>query len=81
MISRLEALAQRRAALVQDIAAQRDDVGAAVDTMRTQLAIASLGLVATRLVRRGGWLPRLAAVAAVVSIALPLASRMLAARR
>ena len=81
MNTRLQAIAQRRAALVREIAIQRDRSAAQLAELRTQLALAGLALVAARLLRRSRW-PRLrAAGSAVATAILPLAARWLAARR
>ena len=65
MNTRLQAIAQRRAALVREIAIQRDRSAAQLAELRTQLALAGLALVAARLLRRpppprggGGRAPR-----------------------
>jgi hypothetical protein len=81
MITRIDVLAQRRAELIGDIAAQRDRTAAVIATLRTQLAIASVGLLASRLLRRTGWLPRLAIAAAAAAATLPIVARLVAARR
>ncbi|HEY0883796.1 MAG TPA: hypothetical protein VGE20_00855 [Ramlibacter sp.] len=81
MNARLQAIVQRRAALVREIALERDRSAALLAELRTQLALAGLALIAGRLLRRSRWARRLALVSAVAAGVLPLAARWLAARR
>lgn len=78
MNTRRQAIAQRRAALVREIALERGRTAVLLDELRTQLALAGLGLVAGRLLSRSGW-PRLLALGCAAVI--PLVTRFLAARR
>ena len=80
MIPRLAALAQRRVALLDEMAQERDRIAGLAATIGTQVAIAGLGLVATRLLRRSRWLRLLAGAGAVLAAALPLVARLLPAR-
>jgi hypothetical protein len=79
--TRLAALSQRRAALVEEIAAERDRMSALVTGLRTQLAIAGLALLAGRLMRRSRWLRLLATGGAALAAVLPLLARLVPARR
>jgi hypothetical protein len=79
--TRLAALSQRRAALVEEIAAERDRMSALVTSLRTQLAIAGLALLAGRLMRRSRWLRLLATGGAALAAVLPLLARLVPARR
>jgi hypothetical protein len=81
MKTRLAAIARRRAALLHEIEGERERVAATLDGLRTQLALAGVGLLAGRLLRRSRWMRLLAAAAAVASVTLPVAARLLAARR
>jgi len=78
MNTRRHAIAQRRAALVREIALERERTAALLGELRTQLALAGLGLVAGRLLGRSRWLRLLALGSAA---AIPLVARFLAARR
>jgi hypothetical protein len=81
MKSRFAAIAQRRLALVEEIGLERERMAAALEGLRKQVAMAGLGLLASRLLGRSRWL-RLAAVAAMaVSAAGPLLVRFLSTRR
>jgi hypothetical protein len=80
MIARLPALANRRAALVDEMAQERERMAALIDGVRTQLAIAGLGLLAARLLRRSRWLRLLAGGGAVLAAAVPLLARLRPAR-
>jgi hypothetical protein len=80
MNGRLAAIADRRAALLDEMALERERVAALVDGLRTQLAIAGLGLLAARLVRRSRWLRLLAGGGAVIAAVVPLLARLLPAR-
>jgi hypothetical protein len=79
--TRLAALSQRRAALVEEIAAERDRMSALVASLRTQFAIAGLALLAGRLMRRSRWLRLLATGGAALAAVLPLLARLVPARR
>ncbi|NKE65763.1 hypothetical protein RAMLITH_08000 [Ramlibacter sp. RBP-2] len=81
MNTRLQAIVRRRAALVREIALQRDRSAALLAQLRTQLALAGVALVAGRLLRRSRWARLLALGSAVAGGLLPLAARWLAARR
>jgi hypothetical protein len=81
MITRLDVLAGRRAALVEEIGVERERMAQALDSLRTQAALAGVGMLATRVLGRTRWFRWLAAAAAVASIALPLAARQFAGRR
>jgi hypothetical protein len=79
--ARLDAIARRRELLVQQIADEREAMAQALSSLRAQAAIAGVGLLATRLLRRTRWFRALSSIAAVASLALPVVSRLLAARR
>lgn len=81
MIARLRAITLRRAALIDEIGGERDRMTALIDSLRTQIAIAGLGLLAGRLLRRTHWLRMLAAGGTVIAAALPLLARLFAGRR
>jgi len=81
MIGRLESLAGRRAVLVAEIGLEREAMAQALVAARNQLALAGLGLLAVRLLRRSRWFRVLSAGAAMASVVLPVAARLLAARR
>lgn len=81
MNTRLDAIARRQAVLIDEIAGERDRMTSLIDGLRTQVAIAGLGLLAGRLLRRSRWLRMLAAGGAVVAAALPLLAGLLAKRR
>lgn len=80
MNTRLVALSSRRAALVDEMARERERMAALIDGLRTQVAIAGLGLLAGRLLRRSRWLRLLAAGGALLAASLPLVARLLPAR-
>jgi hypothetical protein len=75
MNERLAAIARRRVALVDEIAAQRDDLAQLLLEVRTQMALAGVVMLASRLLRRSRWLPLLGAAGAVLVTALPLLAR------
>lgn len=81
MNTRLQLIVQRRAALVREIALERDRSAALLAEVRSQLALAGLALVAGRLLRRSRWARLLALGSAVAAGILPLVARWLAARR
>lgn len=81
MNARLAAIAQRRAALVEDIAVQRDELAQALLQVRTQVALAGVVMLATRLLRRSRWLRVLGTAGAIVAAALPLLARAFPNRR
>lgn len=81
MITRRSAIAQRRSALLLEIADERDRTAALIAELRTQVAIAALGLLAGRLLQRSRWLRLFAAGGAVLTAALPLFARWLPPRR
>lgn len=81
MNTRLQAIVQRRAALVREIALERDRSAARLAELRTQLALAGLALLAGRLLRRSRWARLLALGSAIATGILPLATRWLASRR
>ena len=78
MITRLDSIVQRRAALVQEIAAEREGMAALVDSLRTQFAVAGLGLLATRVLRRSRWFRVLTGAGAVIAAVLPFMARLAA---
>jgi hypothetical protein len=80
MIPRLAALTARRAALLEEMAQERDGMGELLGAVRTQLAIAGLGLMAGRLLRRSRWLRLLAGGSALFAAALPVVARLLPRR-
>ena len=81
MKSHFAAIAQRRLALVDEIALERERMAAALDDLRKQVAMVGVGLLVSRLLGRSRWL-RLAAVGAMaVSAAGPLLARFLSSRR
>jgi hypothetical protein len=75
MNERLAAIARRRAALAEEIAAERDELAHVLLQVRTQIAFAGVVMLATRLLRRSRWLRLLGAAGAVVAAALPLVAR------
>jgi hypothetical protein len=75
MNERLAAIARRRVALVDEIAAQRDDLAQLLLEVRTQMALAGVVMLASRLLRRSRWLRLLGAAGAVLVTALPLLAR------
>jgi hypothetical protein len=81
MIARLESCARRRAVLVAEIELEREAMAQALVAAGKQVALAGLGLLAVRLLRRNRWFRMLSAGAAMASLALPVAARLLAARR
>ena len=81
MIARLASCARRRAELVAEIELQREATAQALAGAGKQVALAGLGLLAIRLLRRTPWFRRLSAGAAIASVVLPIAARLLAARR
>ena len=81
MNARLDGIARRRALLVQEIAGERERMAQTLSTLRAQVALAGVGLLATRLLRRSRWFRLLSSAAAVFSVALPVVARLLAARR
>jgi hypothetical protein len=62
-------------ALVDEIAAQRDDLAQLLLEVRTQMALAGVVMLASRLLRRSRWLRLLGAAGAVLVTALPLLAR------
>ncbi|HKB54463.1 MAG TPA: hypothetical protein VKD22_10710 [Ramlibacter sp.] len=81
MITRLDAIVHRRTALVQEIADERDRMATLADSLRTQFAIAGLGLLATRVLRRSRWFRILSGAGAVMAAVLPFMARLVARRR
>ena len=80
MNARLAAIARRRVALVEEIDAQREELARAALQARTQIALAGVVMLATRLLRRSRWLRLLGAAGAVVATALPFVARALQKR-
>jgi hypothetical protein len=81
MNARLAAIARRRVDLVEEIAAQRDELAQVLLQVRTQIALAGVLMLATRLLRRSRWLRLLGAAGAVAAAALPLVARAFPTRR
>jgi hypothetical protein len=81
VIARLESFARRRAVLVAEIELEREAMARALAAAGKQVALAGLGLLAVRLLRRSRWFRVLSAGAAMASLALPVAARLLATRR
>lgn len=81
MNARLAAIARRRADLVEEIALERDELAQVLLQVRTQIALAGVVMLATRLLRRSRWLRLLGAAGAVLAAALPLVARAFANRR
>jgi uncharacterized membrane protein YjjB (DUF3815 family) len=76
-----DAIARRRAVLVEEIGFERARVAVTLQTLHKQMAIASLGLMVSQFAGRSRWL-RIAALAAVaVSIGGRMLARLLPARR
>jgi hypothetical protein len=75
MNERLAAIARRRAALAEEIAAERDELAHVLLQVRTQIAFAGVVMLATLLLRRSRWLRLLGAAGAVLVTALPLLAR------
>jgi hypothetical protein len=81
MNARLAAIARRRVDLVEEIAAQRDELAQVLLQVRKQIALAGVLMLATRLLRRSRWLRLLGAAGAVAAAALPLVARAFPTRR
>jgi hypothetical protein len=81
MNARLAAIARRRVDLVEEIAAQRDELAQVLLQVRKQIALAGVLMLATRLLRRSRWLHLLGAAGAVAAAALPLVARAFPTRR
>jgi len=81
MKNRFEAIALRRAALVEEIGAAREGMALTVQGVRKELAWAGLGLMVSQLFGRKRWLrvARLAVLA--VSLGGPLFAQFFPARR
>lgn len=81
MNSPFDAIARRRALLVDEIGLERERMAVTLQSLRKQMAIASLGLMVSQFVGRSRWL-RIAALAAVaVSMSGTVLARLFAARR
>jgi hypothetical protein len=74
MKSPFDAIALRRAALVEEIGIARDGLAIAVQGLRKELAWASLGLMLSQLLGRKRWVR----VAGLTALAVSLGSRLLA---
>ena len=81
MSSRFEAIAQRRAALVEEIGLAREGVTLVVRSLRKELAWAGMGLVVSQLVGRKRWLRVVSLGALAVSLCAPLLAHFFPARR
>jgi len=81
MNTRLQLIVDRRAALVREIALERDRSAARLAELRTQLALAGVALVAGRLIARSRWARWLAVGSTVAGAIVPLAARWFASRR
>jgi hypothetical protein len=81
MNSPFDAIARRRAVLVDDIGFERERMAVTLESLRKQMAMASLGLMVSQFVGRSRWL-RIAALAAVaVSMSGTVLARLFVARR
>lgn len=81
MNSPFDAIARRRAVLVDEIGFERERMAVTLEGLRKQMAMASLGLMVSQFVGRSRWL-RIAALAAVaVSMSGTVLARLFAARR
>jgi hypothetical protein len=81
MKSRFEAIAQRRAALVEEIGLAREGVTLVVRSLRKELAWAGVGLVVSQLIGRWRWLRIVSPGAMAVSLGAPLLAHFFPARR
>lgn len=81
MNSPFDAIARRRAVLVDEIGLERERMAVTLQSLRKQMAMASLGLMVSQFVGRSRWL-RIATLAAVaVSMSGTVLARLFAARR
>ena len=80
MISRIEAIARRRAVLVDEIEIERGRLAMTLDTVGRQLALATMGIMVGRLLGRSRWLRIAAVCASALSMAGPLLARFFPAR-
>jgi hypothetical protein len=78
---RLDAIGRRRVLLLQEITGERERTAQTLSSLRSQVALAGVGILAARLLRRSRWFRLFSAAAAVASVALPVVARLLAARR
>ncbi len=81
MKNRFEAIALRRAALVEEIGVAREGMTLAVQGLRKELAWAGLGLMVSQLIGRKRWLRIVGLGALAVSLAGPLLAHFFPARR
>jgi hypothetical protein len=81
MKGRFEAIALRRAALVEEIGFVREGMALTVQSLRKELAWASLGLMATQLIGRKRWLRVTSLVALAVALGRPLLAHFFPSRR
>lgn len=81
MKSPFDAIALRRAALVEEIGIARDGLVIAVQGLRKELAWASLGLMLSQLVGRKRWVRAAGLTALAVSLGSRLLARLFPARR
>jgi hypothetical protein len=81
MNSPFDAIARRRAVLVDEIGFERERTAVTLESLRKQVAMASLGLVVSQFVGRSRWLRIAALAAGAVSISGTLLARLFQARR
>ncbi|HMA06885.1 MAG TPA: hypothetical protein VKP68_03445 [Ramlibacter sp.] len=81
MKSRFEAITQRRTALIKEIGIARVGMALTVQSLRKELALASLGLMVSQLIGRRRWLRIASLVALAVSVGGPLLAHFFPARR
>jgi hypothetical protein len=81
MKSRFEAIALRRAALVEEIGFAREGVTLVVRSLRKELAWAAMGLVVSQLLGRKRWLRIVSLGALAASLGAPLLAHFFPARR
>ena len=81
MKNRFEAIAHRRAALVEEIGFARQGVTLVARSLRKELAWAGTGLVVSHLIGRKRWLRIVSLGALAVSLVAPLLAHFLPARR
>lgn len=80
MSTRFDAIAGRRAVLLEEIGQTRGEMTLAAMDMRKELAWASLGLVASQLVGRKRWLRITGLAVLAVSLGRPLLARFFPGR-
>ena len=81
MKSRFEAIALRRAALVDEIELERDRMAGLLQVVSKQIAMVSVGFALSQLLGRSRWIRWAALAGTALSAVVPVLARILGSRR